>query len=354
VIAIELEVPLARFALEVSARFEAPAVAVLGPSGAGKTTLLESIAGLRHPAKGRILLDGDVLLDTAAGVFVRPESRRIGWVPQDALLFPHLDVAGNVRFGLRRGGERDAERVFQEAVGILEIGPLLERYPATLSGGERQRVALARALATRPRLLLLDEPLAALDVELKARILPYLLRIRDERRIPILYVTHNAGEAEALAGEALLLRAGRVEAYGPTRDVVGTRALASIDPDATFDNIVDGRLEAGPDAGVATLGLPGGALLVPAAGPRGRGVFALAPEEIIISMDPLARVSARNVLAGTVVSCDAAGPDAMVRVEAVGRTWRAHITATALRDLGLAAGAAVWLAIKTQSFRRLL
>jgi molybdate transport system ATP-binding protein len=351
VIAIELEVPLSRFTLEVSARFEAPAVAVLGPSGAGKTTLLESIAGLRRPASGRILLDEAVLLDTAAGVFVRPESRRMGWVPQDALLFPHLDVAGNVRFGLRRGG--DAERVFREAVEILEIGPLLERYPATLSGGERQRVALARALATRPRLLLLDEPLAALDVELKARILPYLLRIRDERRIPIVYVTHNAGEAEALAGEAMLLRAGCVEAYGPTREVLGTRALASIDPGATFDNIVDGRLEPGPDPGVATLRLPGGGLLVPAGGPGVRGVFALAPEEIIISMDPLARVSARNVLAGTVLSCDAAGPDAMVQVEAVGIPWRAHITATALRDLGLAAGAAVWLAIKTQSFRRL-
>ncbi len=350
-IAIELEVPMARFALEVSARFEAPAVAVLGPSGAGKTTLLESIAGLRRPAKGRILLDGAVLVDTPAGVSVRPEHRGIGWVPQDALLFPHLNVAGNVRFGLRRGG--DAERVFREAVEILEIGPLLGRYPATLSGGERQRVALARALATRPRLLLLDEPLAALDVELKARILPYLLRIRDERRIPIVYVTHNAGEAEALAGEALLLRAGRVEAYGPTREVVGTRALAAIDPGATFDNIVDGRLEAGPDPGVATLELPGGALLVPAAGPGGRGVFALAPEEIIISTDPLARVSARNVLAGTVASCDAASRDAMVRVEAAGMTWRVHITATALRDLGLAAGAAVWLAIKTQSFRRL-
>jgi molybdate transport system ATP-binding protein len=353
VIAIELEVPLPRFTLEVSARFEAPAVAVLGPSGAGKTTLLESIAGLRRPANGRILLDEAVILDTAAGVFVRPESRRIGWVPQDALLFPHLDVAGNVRFGLRRGGKQDAERVFREAVEILEIGPLLARYPATLSGGERQRVALARALATQPRLLLLDEPLAALDVELKARILPYLLRIRDEWRIPIVYVTHNAGEAEALAGEALLLRVGRVEAYGPTREVLGTRALASIDPGATFDNIVDGRLEPGPDSGVATLRLPGGVLLVPAGGPGVRGVFALEPEEIIISMDPLARVSARNVLAGTIVSCDAAGPDAMVRVEAVGIPWRAHITATALRDLGLAAGAAVWLAIKTQSFRRL-
>ena len=350
-IAVELELPLQRFVLKVSARLEAPAVAVLGPSGAGKTSLLESIAGLRRFARGRITIDEDILLDTAAGVVLAPEQRRIGWVPQDALLFPHRDVAGNVRFGLRRGD--DSERVFREAIEILEIGPLLARYPATLSGGERQRVALARALATQPRLLLLDEPLAAVDMELKSRILPYLLRIRDERRIPILYVTHNAGEAEALAGEALLLRAGRVEAHGPTREVIGTRALASIDPSATFDNIVDGKLEAGPDAGVATLRLPGGTLIVPADGPADRGVFALAPEEILLSAEPLSRVSARNILAGRVLSCDSSGQDAMVQVEAAGVSWRAHITAASLRDLGLAAGAPVWLAIKTQAFRRL-
>ena len=350
-IAIQLSLPLARFELRVAARFEARAVAVLGPSGAGKTTLLESIAGLKRAARGRIVLDDDILLDTAGGVAVPPEERRIGWVPQDALLFPHTNVAGNVRFGLRRGG--DSERVFREAVEILEIGPLLSRHPATLSGGERQRAALARALATEPRLLLLDEPLAALDVELKARILPYLLRIRDERMIPILYVTHNAGEAEALAGEALLLRDGRIEAHGPTREVVGTRALAAIDPAATFDNVVDGRLEPGPDPGVATLWLAGGALLVPAMGARGRGVFALAPEEILLSVEHITRVSARNVLAGRVVSCDSFGRDAMVRIEAIGVAWRAHITTAALRELELAPGAPVWLAIKTQSFRRL-
>ena len=350
-IGIELELRLARFDLKVSARLGAPAVAVLGPSGAGKTSLLESIAGLRREARGRITLEEDVVLDTAAGVALPPERRRIGWVPQDALLFPHRDVEGNVRFGLRRGG--DSERVFREAVEILEIVPLLARYPATLSGGERQRVALARALATRPRLLLLDEPLAAVDVELKSRILPYLLRIRDERRIPILYVTHNAGEAEALAAEALLLRDGRVEAHGATREVIGTRALASVDPAATFDNVVAGELEAAPETGVARLRLPAGALIVPAAAPGGRGVFALAPEEILLSAEPLSRVSARNLLAGRVLSCDVSGQDAMVQVEAAGASWRARITAAAVRDLDLAPGAPVWLAIKTQAFRRL-
>jgi molybdate transport system ATP-binding protein len=352
VIAIRLRLPLAAFPLAVDVSLEAPAIAVLGPSGAGKTSLIESIAGLRREAEGRIAIGEEVVLDSAAGLRLPPEKRRVGWVPQDALLFPHLDVEGNVRFGARPGGAKGA---FSEAVEILEIGPLLRRSPANLSGGERQRVALARALASEPRLLLLDEPLAAVDVELKSRILPYLLRIRDEARIPMLYVTHNAGEAEALAGEALLLRAGRVEAHGPTREVVAARMWAAIDPRARFENIVEGTLGPSVAPGPAALRLPGGfALTVPASGPaRGRTVFAVAPDEILLSAEPLSRVSARNVLAGRVLSIDASGDDAMVRAEAAGVAWWAHVTTAAIRDLGLAAGSAVWLAIKTQSFKRL-
>ena len=351
-IAILLRLPLAGFRLEVDVRLDAPAIAVLGPSGAGKTSLLESIAGLRRVAQGRITIDEEVVLDTAAGVRLRPERRRIGWVPQDALLFPHLDVEGNVRFGERAGG---AKQSFREAVEILEIGPLLQRSPANLSGGERQRVALARALASEPRVLLLDEPLAAVDVELKSRILPYLLRIRDEARIPMLYVTHNAGEAETLAGEALLLRAGRVEAHGPTREVIAERMWAAIDPRARFENIVEGKLGASGGSSPAELRLPGGVgLTVPAAGESpGRAVFAVAPDDILLSAEPLTRVSARNVLAGRVLSIELSGGDAMVRAEAAGITWRALVTAAAVRDLGLAAGSPVWLAIKTQSFKRL-
>ncbi len=349
-IELDLRLPVAGFRLDVRAVLRSDAVAVLGPSGAGKTSLFEAVAGLRR-ATGRIAVGGETLLDSKRSVDLPPERRRVGYVPQDSLLFPHLTAQENVRFALARSGA--GRRLFDEVVSILEIGRLLPRHPATLSGGERQRVALARALATEPRLLLLDEPLAAVDVELKARILPYLLRIRDERRIPILYVTHNAGEAEALAGEAILLRAGRVEAHGPTREVIGTRALLSVDPSATFDNVVDGTLEALPDAGVARLRLPGGVLVVPASATGERGVFALAPEEILLSVEPLQRVSARNVLAGRVLALDSSGEDAMVRVEAAGATWRAHVTSGAVRDLGLGAGVPVWLAIKTQSFRRL-
>jgi molybdate transport system ATP-binding protein len=209
-IEIDVELPLSRFPLRIAARLESRSIAVLGPSGSGKTSLLETIAGLRRRASGRVFIDGEALMDSGANVLLPPERRRVGYVPQDACLFPHLDVRGNVRFGMKSG----REALFDDAVGILEIAPLLERFPATLSGGERQRVALARAIATGPRLLLLDEPLAAVDVELKERILPYLLRVRETLRVPLLYVTHNAGEAEAVAEEALLLREGAVAWHG--------------------------------------------------------------------------------------------------------------------------------------------
>ena len=349
-IELDIRLPLAGFELEVRSRFESGAVAVMGPSGAGKTSLLESIAGLRR-ASGRILLAGETVLDSERSVDLPPERRRVGYVPQDALLFPHLTAAENVRFALPR--DESGKRLFDEAVSMLGIESLLARYPATLSGGERQRVALARALVTRPRLLLLDEPLAAVDVELKERILPYLMRVRDEMRVPLFYVTHNAGEALLLAREALLLRAGRVETTGPAAALLSSRRLAAIDPMARFDNVIEGILETAGSGGPARLRLHEGAILrVPPAGVTGeRAIFSLAPEDVLLATHPLDRVSARNVLPGEVEEVEFGGDDALVRVRAGGISWRAHVTAEAVRDLGLAPAHAVWLAIKTQAFR---
>jgi molybdate transport system ATP-binding protein len=352
-IELDVRLPLARFRLDVHAAFTGTSVAVLGPSGSGKTSLLEAIAGLRPGCQGHIVLVGELLLDSASGTRLAPERRRIGYVPQDALLFPHLDVERNVRFGLAAGP--DSDRLFAEAVEILEIGPLLLRYPATLSGGERQRVALARALATRPRLLLLDEPLAAVDAQHRERILPYLLSVRDSLRIPFLYVTHNAGEAEIVAQEALLLRGGQVEAHGPTAAVLRGRTFAAADPLAAFENVFDGMLEpAGPGTGEAHLRLKaGGTLVVPAASASGRAVYAVLPEDVLLSADPLPRVSARNVFEGVVESVDSSGENVMVRLRAAGASWRALVTAAAAKDLGIAAGRRVWLAVKAQAFRPL-
>jgi molybdate transport system ATP-binding protein len=357
VIELDFRLPLAPFTLNVSARLEGKAVAVLGPSGSGKTSLLEVIAGLRRGALGRVSLDGELFLDSESGKFLDPEERRIGYVPQDSLLFPHLDAADNVRFGLKSGA---GEKTFAEAVSILEISPLLSRYPGTLSGGERQRVALARAVATEPRLLLLDEPLAAVDIELKDRILPYLLRVRDEKKIPFLYVTHNAGEAALLAREAVLLQEGRVRAVGGVNEVLRPAALSSADPAASFENVFAGVLEPiEPADATAYLRISDEArLLVP--GPIGvaagaRAVFGVSPDDVLVSTKALERssVSARNVSSGEVIGLEPVGADTLARILAGGVEWRAKLTAAAVADLGLSNGKPVWIAVKTHAFRRL-
>jgi molybdate transport system ATP-binding protein len=189
VIEIRLELPLARFALQLDLRLGTGVTALMGPSGSGKTSLLEALAGLRQKARGVIRHDDVTWLDSGNGVLLAPEGRRVGYVPQDAGLFPHLTALGNVRFGARGDGAAT-----DTAIDILEIRGLLDRYPASLSGGERQRVALARALATGPRLLLLDEPLASLDPARKSEIMPYLVRLRDKVGIPMVYVSHYARE----------------------------------------------------------------------------------------------------------------------------------------------------------------
>jgi molybdate transport system ATP-binding protein len=202
---------LGAFRLDIDARLEAPAVGLFGPSGAGKTTLLELVAGLRRPEAGVIRLDGEVLDDRAAGAWRAPEARRLGYVPQDGALFPHLSVERNLRYGLR--GE-DGAASFARVVEVLELGSHASKSVGQLSGGERRRVALGRALLSAPRLLLLDEPLAGLDAALRWRVLPYLRAVREAFGTPMLYVSHDPDEVVALCDEVLLLEAGRITARG--------------------------------------------------------------------------------------------------------------------------------------------
>ena len=352
---IELYVtlPLPRFRLQVAANLTADTVAVLGPSGSGKTSLLEAIAGLRPKATGRISIRGEVIMDTAAGVFLPPERRRIGYVPQDSCLFPHLDVAGNVRFGMRAG--EGAGTLFDEAVAILEIAPLLARFPSAISGGERQRVALARAIATEPRLLLLDEPLAAVDPALKGKILPYLLRVRDRLQIPFLYVTHNAGEARAVAREAIVLREGALTFAGAPDEAL--RSTSLVDPEARFDNILSGTFGVARGVREPTALRVGQSLFaVPAdesARPGAGAVFSVAPEDVLVSTRPLEGISARNVHPGRVISCETSGATAWPRIAAAGIEWTARLTRASAEELGLKAGLDVWIAVKSHAFRRL-
>ncbi len=211
---IEAKKRLGDFQLDVAFTSAGRVTGLFGSSGAGKTSLVNIIAGLLAPDRGVISIDGEVLDDTAAGLHVAPHRRRIGYVFQDARLFPHLDVAQNLDYGRRMNRLADDRAGYDHVVDLLDIGNLLDRRTGKLSGGERQRVALGRALLARPRLLLLDEPLGALDADRKAEILPYLVRLRDETGVPMVYVSHDPEELRRLAAEVVVLDQGRVSQFG--------------------------------------------------------------------------------------------------------------------------------------------
>lgn len=205
-IALDIVLVQGAFTLEMSARLDAPITALFGPSGSGKTTALDAIAGLRTPARGTIAVNDRVLFSSESRINLPPHQRHVGYMPQDVALFPHMNVRRNLLYGRHPGVSPDLDRV----VGMLEIDRLVDRRVNDLSGGERQRVALGRALMSGPSLLLLDEPLAAVDVPLRRRILPYLQRVRDDLKIPILYVSHDPEEVNELADAVVHLDAGRV------------------------------------------------------------------------------------------------------------------------------------------------
>src|SRR6202045_2285014 len=211
---VDIVKQLGEFALQASFTSEGRVTGLFGASGAGKTSLINIIAGLLRPDRGTVAIDGDVLDDTAAGVHVPAHRRRIGYVFQDARLFPHLDVRGNLDYGRRMNGLADDPAARARVTDLLDIGGLLDRRPGKLPLGERQRVALGRALLARPRLLLLDEPLGSLDEERKEEILPYLVRLRDEASIPMVYVSHDAAELRQVATQIVMLQRGRVTSVG--------------------------------------------------------------------------------------------------------------------------------------------
>jgi molybdate transport system ATP-binding protein len=225
VLAVDVDKQLG--ALKLRVRFQAAggATALFGPSGAGKTSVVNMIAGLLVPDRGSIAIDKTVLFDSARGINVPPHQRRIGYVFQEGRLFPHLSVRQNLDYGRRMSGHPRHEKEFDRIVALLDIGQLLDRRPRLLSGGERQRVAVGRALLMQPRLLLLDEPLASLDVAHKREILPYLVRLRDDAAIPMVYVSHTAAELRRIATTVVRLDAGQVVVSG------GLELLNDVDPD---------------------------------------------------------------------------------------------------------------------------
>lgn len=349
---IEVRLRLRRgaFDLDVAFASEGRLVALFGRSGAGKTTIVQAIAGAARPDAGLVRVDGTVLLDTAGGIDVPVERRGIGVVFQDARLFPHMTVAGNLRFGLDRARGRSLGIGFDAVVDLLGIGRLLDRRPHALSGGERQRVALGRALLAQPRLLLMDEPLAALDGARKAEILPYVERLRDELAVPIVYVSHALEEVVRLATDVVLLAEGRVLAAGPLATVLSGADLAPIVGGLDIGTVLDCNVVHARDAhGLATLRFADGDLRVPALDlADGARVRARIPaRDVALALSRPMDVSITNRLPGMVGAVVPVG-DAMAKVAVdLGSTrlW-ALVTREAVERLALAPGVQVWAMVK--------
>ena len=356
VIEVDVRHEFPGFSLEVSFTSERGGVtALFGPSGAGKTTLVDMMAGLTRPNAGRIAVGGRILFDSDAGVDLRPERRRIGYVFQESRLFPHLSVGANLSYGMRRlpAAERRVDR--DRVIELLGIGHLTERRPHHLSGGEKQRVAIGRALLTSPRLLLMDEPLAGIDVARRSEILPFIEGLRDELGIPIVYVSHNADEIIRLADTVVLVAEGRAVAVGPVEEMMARPDL--------------GQLTGGVDAGAVVpvtvtghdstyeltkLAFAGGTLLVSRlnvpVGTRQRvRVFA---RDVAIAIEAPTRISTLNVFHGTVheVTGDT-GPQRDVLIDIGCMLW-ARITRRSADELGVAPGREVYALIKTVALDR--
>jgi len=223
-LAVQIQKRLGEFTVDTSFTSEGGATVLFGPSGAGKTSVINMIAGLMKPDHGRIALNGEVLFDNSARIDMPASRRRIGYVFQEGRLFPHFSVGRNLDYGRWLGGHANDTAAFSRVVDLLDISHLLDRRPGKLSGGERQRVAVGRALLMRPRLLLLDEPLASLDAARKREILPYLERLRDEARVPLVYVSHNATEVRRIATRVVRLEGGSVVATGGIELLDATQA----------------------------------------------------------------------------------------------------------------------------------
>jgi molybdate transport system ATP-binding protein len=344
------------FALEVE--FQAPTpgiVALFGRSGCGKTTLVEILAGLLEPDKGAVRLDELVLLDTAANRSLPAEQRRIGYVFQDARLFPHLDVRGNLRYGQKRAAPPPHAIDFDEVTALLGLAPLLARRPYSLSGGERQRVALGRALLSQPRLLLLDEPLASLDAPRRAEVLPYLEALRDRLSIPMVYVSHEFNEVMRLADHVVLLEEGRVVVAGGIHALSLRPELGAIVGEDAVGAVLEGTISAVDAAGgLAQLQLGRGTLLVSAGDARvgARARVQLLARDLILATQPAQGLSVRNSIPGVVQEIrEDVHESLLVTVDIGGAGVLARVTRDAVAALSLGAGSKVWVLVKAVSMR---
>ena len=339
------------FTLDCAADFPDDATAVFGPSGSGKTTLLDSIAGMTSPDAGRIVVGDIPVFSTGERIDLPPERRRFGYVFQRGALFPHMTVRQNVLYGYKLTPPGSRRLDPENVCALLGVERLMDRRVANLSGGERQRVALARALASSPRLLLLDEPVASLDAASRATIITYLKRVSDRLHTPMIFVSHSLSEVMALAPYTLALRDGRAVAYGPTAEVMAHPGVAAFADYSTLENILEAQLTAfDPTAGASTLRVGDIELIGPATdlAPGARVTLSIRAGDVILSLGAPPMMSARNAIPATIRHLRDAGGRALVYFD-IGANLVAEVTPAAARELQLRPGVQVHLIIKSNS-----
>ena len=354
---LRCRVPLAHFELNIDVSFNARLASIFGPSGSGKTTILDAIAGLRNITTGEIEINGRTLFSSAQGINRPPQERGVGYVPQEGALFPHLSVRKNILFGATRDTSGKSKDIsLNHVLDVLEIGNLLDRPVTKLSGGEAQRVALARAILSQPHLLLMDEPLASLDITLKEKILPYLARVRDEFEIPIIYVTHSLAEVLTLADWVLMIKQGQLVTQGVPKEALrSSHAILEI-PEEQFENVFSVTLvDSDADAGRSKVKLQTGEeLFIPylAQSPGPLFQIRISADDIIVATQNPEGTSAGNVLPGIIRRIEMREGQAMLMVLA-GEEFYVKVTAAAVKKLGLVVDCPVFLIMKARSFRLL-
>jgi len=345
----------AGFTLDVDLQLTAKGITVLfGPSGSGKTSCLRVLAGLETEVQGRIEVGTDVWMDTRTGIWLPPHRRAVGYVFQEASLLPHLSVEKNLRFGFDRTPPNQRQLGWSDALGLLGIAHLLPRMPHQLSGGERQRVAIARALAASPRVLLMDEPLAALDTQRKAEILPWLEQLHQRLNLPVIYVTHSVDELVRLADHVVLLNEGRVQAQGATHVLLARSDLPLAHADSASTLIEARVMGHAPEDRIVVLEFAGGRLLLPMDDAPASGTplrLRIQAKDVSLALDAPGRTSLLNVLPATVQEVHSnGGAQALVRLTlgdaSAGSVLLARISSLSARKLGLAPGMAVQAQIK--------
>lgn len=348
---VDIRHRLGSFALDAAFTSEGGVTALFGRSGSGKTSILRIIAGLERPDDGKVVIDGKVLVDTSRNIFVPKHRRRFGYVFQETRLFPHLSVRQNLSYGRWFAPAAGRTGNLDDVTSLLGIGALMDRRPGNLSGGEKQRVAIGRALLSSPRMLLMDEPLAALDEERKQEILPYLERLRDRMKIPIVYVSHSVSEVARLADRVIVIDDGRVVASGEALEVINRPMISARLGRREAGALLEGTLDRyDPEYGLNHVKLKASSLLVPGhRGGEGRRVRVHIPaRDVMLSTSMPVGISALNVLQGKVfeVSRDSDGMFD-VQVDCGGDIVHSRITRLSWERLQLGNGSLVYVIVKT-------